>query len=52
MDKKWYIYVLKSKKDSKYFIGSTSNIKNRIEKHNSGATKSTKNRRPLILRIL
>jgi putative endonuclease len=44
-----YIYVLKSKKDGKYYIGYTTNIENRVEFHNSGKQRSTKSRIPFHL---
>ena len=44
-----YIYVLKSKKDGKLYIGCTSNIENRVRYHNEGKVFSTKGRRPLVL---
>jgi putative endonuclease len=45
----WYVYILQSLKDAKYYIGSTGNLEQRIIQHNMGATVSTKNRRPFIL---
>lgn len=45
----FYVYLLKSLKDSNYYIGQTENIKNRLGLHNLGKVKSTKNRRPFIL---
>ena len=44
-----YIYVLKSKKDLKRYIGLTNNLESRISLHNNGKVESTKNRRPLEL---
>lgn len=44
-----YIYVLFSLKDKKFYVGKTTNLFNRLEKHNKGWVKSTKDRRPLIL---
>ncbi len=44
-----FFYVLYSLKDGKLYKGSTSNLINRIHQHNSGRTKSTQKRRPLIL---
>ena len=44
-----YIYVLKSEKDGKLYIGCTSNIENRLYYHNGGKVLSTKSRRPFIL---
>ncbi|MFZ2975533.1 MAG: GIY-YIG nuclease family protein [Candidatus Moraniibacteriota bacterium] len=45
----WYIYVLLSLKDNKWYTGYTGNLKNRIAKHNSGEVFSTKNRKPFKL---
>jgi putative endonuclease len=49
MNNYYYVYVLRSKVDSKYYTGYTSNLLNRIEDHNSGKVESTKSRRPLEL---
>ena len=46
---KWYLYILKSEKDKKRYIGSTNNLKRRISEHNSGKVPSTKGRRPFVL---
>lgn len=43
------VYVLRSLKDSKLYIGCTSNIENRLKYHNAGKVKSTKNRIPFEL---
>lgn len=43
------VYVLRSEKDNKRYIGFTSDLKNRISRHNDGFVKSTRNRRPLKL---
>ena len=45
----FYVYVLQSKKDSKFYVGFTNNLKNRIEQHNLGKVKSTQNRKPFKL---
>jgi len=42
-----YVYVLKSKKDNKNYVGYTKNLKLRFERHNKGLVLSTKNRIPL-----
>ena len=44
-----YIYVLKSKKDFKRYIGLTNNLERRLLLHNGGKVKATKNRRPFEL---
>lgn len=45
----YYVYVLLSQKDSKFYTGYTKNLKLRFEQHNKGQIKSTKDRRPLKL---
>ena len=45
----YYTYVLKSKKDNKFYTGYTKNLKLRFEQHQEGLVDSTKNRRPLKL---
>lgn len=45
----FYVYVLKSQKDGKLYIGYTSDLKRRFSEHNKGQSLSTKNRTPLIL---
>jgi len=45
----YWVYILKSLKDSKRYIGYTNDLMRRINEHNSGLVKSTKNRKPLIL---
>ena len=37
----FYVYVLKSKKDNKLYIGYTNNLNRRIQEHNKGRTFST-----------
>ena len=43
----YLVYILLSEKDNKRYIGFTENIERRLDEHNSGKVKSTKNRRPL-----
>ena len=45
----YYVYILKSLKDGKYYIGSSANVEARIDYHNSGRQRSTKHRIPFIL---
>jgi putative endonuclease len=42
----WYIYVLKSLKDGKSYVGMSENPERRLHDHNSGMTKSIRTRRP------
>ena len=41
------VYLLKSLRDSKYYIGFSNNPNKRLIAHNSGKVQSTKSRRPL-----
>ena len=43
------VYVLKSEKDGKLYVGCTSGIVKRIKYHNDGKVFSTKNRGPFKL---
>jgi len=40
------VYILKSLKDHRLYIGSTKNLRERLLEHNDGKVYSTKNRRP------
>ena len=41
-----YVYILQSLKDQKYYIGETHDADARLQFHNSGKQRSTKNRIP------
>ena len=45
----YYIYILLSLRDKKFYTGYTKNLKLRFEQHCKGLVKSTKDRRPLEL---
>lgn len=45
----YFVYILKSIKDSSLYIGQTNNLDNRLLKHNKGHVKSTKHRTPFDL---
>jgi putative endonuclease len=45
----FYTYALLSKKDSKFYIGYTNDLKKRLTQHNDGKSTATKNRRPFEL---
>ena len=45
----YFVYVLLSKKDGKFYIGQTQDLTQRIRRHILGYVKSTKNRRPFEL---
>ena len=44
----FYIYILQSEKNGRYYTGFTSDINDRLKhhNHNSGANKSTRSYRP------
>ncbi len=46
---KYYVYILYSLSLNKYYTGYTSDIDTRLQKHNAGATRSTKSGRPWVL---
>jgi len=45
----YYVYILYSLKDKKFYKGFTSDLKRRLLEHNSGKNTSTVYRRPLKL---
>ena len=42
----YYTYILHSETADRYYIGSTGDLKKRLEKHNFGGTASTRPYRP------
>lgn len=45
----YYVYVLKSLKNNRYYTGSTNNLERRLEEHNTGQSIYTKSTRPFVL---
>ena len=45
----YYVYLLKSLKDENLYVGFTSDLKERIKRHENGEVNSTKFRRPFRL---
>jgi len=45
----YYVYILRSLKDSKFYTGYTKDIETRLKMHNDGNVTSTKSRRPFEL---
>jgi putative endonuclease len=41
-----YVYILKSKKDGSFYIGSTKDVVQRLQFHNRGLNRSTKAKIP------
>ncbi len=42
----YFVYIIQSEKDGSYYIGSTQDITERLERHNQGRSKYTKLKRP------
>ena len=42
----YFVYVLKGSSNPQYYIGLTSNLRQRLQEHNSGNNGSTKKGRP------
>lgn len=49
MNQAYWVYILKSLKDQKNYVGQTNNLEHRFTQHNSGKVRTTKHRTPLIL---
>ena len=45
----FYVYVLKSQMDGRFYIGSTQDVRERLRRHNEGRVKSTRPYRPYLL---
>lgn len=47
----FYVYVLtiEGVRDKRFYIGYTSDLRKRMAEHNSGTTKTTKNKKPKLI---
>jgi putative endonuclease len=45
----YYVYVIKSIKDGKIYVGHTNNLTKRYKQHNQGLVKATNSRKPFRL---
>ena len=45
----YYVYVLRSGKDTRFYVGCTANLRKRLAEHNDGKVRSTCHRIPLNL---
>ncbi len=43
---KYFVYAIRSKKDSRIYVGMTADVEKRLNEHNNGHTKSTKGYTP------
>jgi len=46
----YFLYILQSQKDKRYYIGVTNDVKRRFKEHNSGSVKSTAHYKPWIIK--
>ena len=49
MGPSYSVYVLRSLKDGKLYIGMTTDVQRRLQEHNHGKNPSTRHRRPFLL---
>ncbi len=45
----FYVYVLRSQRDSSLYIGLTQDLPRRLQQHNRGHGRSTRAKRPFVL---
>jgi putative endonuclease len=48
--KNFCVYILRSNKNGRYYVGSTDDMERRLIEHNNGRVLSTKNTRPFQLK--
>lgn len=51
MKNKGFVYILRSLKNNRFYIGSSNNIETRFNQHQSGYVKATRYIRPLRLEL-
>ncbi|MFH0887809.1 MAG: GIY-YIG nuclease family protein [Planctomycetota bacterium] len=45
----YYVYILKSLKDNSFYIGQTRNLEERLQRHNTGRSRFTRDKNPWII---
>ena len=45
----FYVYVLRSERNSRFYVGSTKDVKKRLIEHNTGKSQATRYIKPLKL---
>ena len=45
----YYVYILESKVDGSHYVGSTSNLKNRLLAHNTGSARYSSTKKPFVI---
>ena len=48
----YYVYILRSEKNGRYYYGMSSNLEKRLKSHNSGKVRSTKAYRPWVVHYI
>jgi len=48
-ERMYWVYIIRSLRDNKHYIGHTNNLDRRLQDHNRGKSKSVKRRCPFIL---
>ena len=43
----WFVYVLRSEKKGRHYVGHTKNLEKRLKQHNDGKTRSLKAHLPV-----
>jgi len=44
-----YVYIIQSQNDKSYYVGSTANLKVRLQEHNRGEVRYTSSKRPYVV---
>ena len=42
----FHVYIIQSKKDESYYVGSTGDLEERVRRHNQGRSKYTRSKCP------
>jgi predicted GIY-YIG superfamily endonuclease len=45
----FYVYIIRSQKDSSYYTGTTADLEKRLKEHNSGSPRYSSAKRPFKL---
>ncbi|WP_414684717.1 GIY-YIG nuclease family protein [Mucilaginibacter sp.] len=46
----FYTHILQSEKSGRYYIGHSADLEARLQRHNTGKVKATKNKGPWVLK--
>lgn len=44
-----YVYILQSKKDQSHYVGTTKDLRGRLQEHNRGGVRFTSPKRPYVV---